>query len=206
MAGLYCSIMWQARILNIFRKSMNICQIKLIMSTSLSQHSLLQVGFIQWCALYWLEPEEWTWAPDSLHFPPFAAPSPHPHNFTHAHIHYSNDGLLASSQHDRMSQVAEQRFSDSVSTRINYYWNSLLRLKYWSFSANLGLREGRRGGVFLKDTKFHFKKSHLFSLFFFLFYSPYCFIAWKRVSWLYFYDSIIILQKCTWLLWVTKLF
>ena len=33
----------------------------------------------------------------------------------------------------------------TVSTRINYYWNSLLRLKYWSFSANLGLREGRRG-------------------------------------------------------------
>lgn len=40
---------------------------------------------------------------------------------TRAHIHYGNDGLLASHLHDRVSQVAEQRLSDCVSTRINYY-------------------------------------------------------------------------------------
>lgn len=139
----------------------------------------------------------------AIPFPPLLLPL-HSYSFTHAHIYYCNDGLLAFNQHDRMSHVANCRFSDSVSTRINYYWNSLLRLKYWSFSANLALKE-EEVVVFLKDTKFRFEKSHLFSLFF-LFYSLYCFIAWKSVAWLYFYDSIIILQKCTWLLWITKLF
>lgn len=45
-------------------------------------------------------------------FPTYA---PHPLRLR-AHIHYGNDGLLASHQHDRMSQVAEQRLSDYVST------------------------------------------------------------------------------------------
>lgn len=85
----------------------------------------------------------------SICFPPLLPPA-HSFDFTHAHIHYGNDGLLAFNQHDRMLQVAEQGFSDSVSTRINYYWNSLLRLKYWSFSANLGLRERRGGGGVFK--------------------------------------------------------
>lgn len=54
-------------------------------------------------------------------FPTFASAILCSYNFTRAHIHYGSDGLLASNQHDRMLQVAEQRFSDSVSTRINYY-------------------------------------------------------------------------------------
>lgn len=50
----------------------------------------------------------------SLHTFPTCAPPPYER--PRAHIHYGNDGLLASHQHDRMSQVAEQRLSDCVST------------------------------------------------------------------------------------------
>lgn len=49
----------------------------------------------------------------SLHTFPTCAPHP---LRPRAQIHYGNDGLLASHQHDRMSQVAEQRLSDYVST------------------------------------------------------------------------------------------
>lgn len=79
-------------------------------SSPLSTH---RSGLVSCSNMYCIDPKlESKPVPENHTFPTYA---PHPLR-PRAHIHYGNDGLLASHRHDRMSQVAEQRLSDYVST------------------------------------------------------------------------------------------
>lgn len=114
-------------------KSISVCQIKLIAKVWLTLPAVCAGRF------WFFFPEEIIYGIDlvlqnehvfGVSFPLFP-----PRSFSHfipSHIHYGNDILSAFSKQDSVLQVAEQKFSASVSTWINYYWNSLLRLKYWS--------------------------------------------------------------------------